>query len=90
MKNKMLKKGLAIGMSAFLLASSLAPVSVQAASWKQNKTGWWWQEDNGSYPVSQWKVINGKWYAFDARGLSLIHISEPTRPCNLSRMPSSA
>ena len=59
MKNKMLKKGLAIGMSAFLLASSLAPVSVQAASWKQNKTGWWWQEDNGSYPVSQWKVING-------------------------------
>ena len=23
-------------------------------------------------------------------GLSLIHISEPTRPCNLSRMPSSA
>lgn len=68
MKNKMLKKGLAIGMSAFLLASSLAPVSVQAASWKQNKTGWWWQEDNGSYPVNQWKVINGKWYAFDARG----------------------
>ena len=68
MKNKMLKKGLAIGMSAFLLASSLAPVSVQAASWKQNKTGWWWQEDNGSYPTSQWKVINGKWYAFDERG----------------------
>ena len=68
MKNKMLKKGLAIGMSAFLLASSLAPVSVQAASWKQNKTGWWWQEDNGSYPMSQWKVINGKWYAFDERG----------------------
>ena len=68
MKNKMLKKGLAIGMSAFLLASSLAPVSVQAASWKQNKTGWWWQEDNGSYPVNQWKVIKGKWYAFDARG----------------------
>ena len=68
MKNKMLKKGLAIGMSAFLLASSLAPVRVQATSWKQNKTGWWWQEDNGSYPVSQWKVINGKWYAFDERG----------------------
>ena len=68
MKNKMLKNGLAIGMSAFLLASSLAPVSIQAASWKQNKTGWWWQEDNGSYPTSQWKVINGKWYAFDERG----------------------
>ena len=37
MKNKMLKKGLAIGISAFLLASSLAPVSVQAASWNQEQ-----------------------------------------------------
>ena len=27
---------------------------------------------------------------FKVRGLSLIHISEPTRPCGTSRMPSSA
>ena len=30
------------------------------------------------------------WLVVNKEGLSLIHISEPTRPCNLSRMPSSA
>ena len=36
-------------------------------------------------------VINKKDPRFKARqGLSLIHISEPTRPCGTSRMPSSA
>ena len=65
---KKFKKGIALCLSSAMIASAVLPVSVEAASWKQNKTGWWWQEDNGSYPVSQWKVINGKWYAFDARG----------------------
>ena len=65
---KKLKKGIALCLSSAMIASVVLPTSVEAASWKQNKTGWWWQEDNGSYPVSQWKVINGKWYAFDERG----------------------
>ena len=65
---KNFKKGIALCLSSAMIASAVLPVSVEAASWKQNKTGWWWQEDNGSYPVSQWKVINGKWHAFDARG----------------------
>lgn len=39
-----------------------------AAQWQQNATGWWWQNDDGSYPVSTWKEINGKWYYFDAAG----------------------
>ena len=65
---KKLKKGIALCLSSAMIASIVLPTSVEAASWKQNKTGWWWQEDNGSYPVSQWKVINGKWYAFDERG----------------------
>lgn len=68
MRNKTMKKGLVIGMSAVLLASSLVPANVQAAAWKQNKTGWWWQEDNGSYPVSTWKSIRENWYYFDQNG----------------------
>ena len=68
MRNKTMKKGVVIGMSAILLASSLAPSNVQAAAWKQNKTGWWWQEDNGSYPVSTWKSIRENWYYFDQNG----------------------
>lgn len=39
-----------------------------AAQWQQNDTGWWWQNDDGSYPVSTWKEINSKWYYFDAVG----------------------
>ena len=65
---KKFKKGIALCLSSAMIASVVLPTSVEAASWKQNKTGWWWQEDNGSYPVSQWKVINGKWYAFNERG----------------------
>ena len=49
MKNKRIKKGFIIGMSAMMLASAVAPVDAQAATWKKNKTGWWWEEDNESY-----------------------------------------
>lgn len=65
---KAIRKGIVIGMAAIMLMSTAAPANVQAATWKQNKTGWWWQEDNGSYPVSKWKSIKGKWYYFDQRG----------------------
>ena len=39
-----------------------------AADWKKDNTGWWWQEDNGTYPVNTWKMINGKWYYFYGNG----------------------
>ena len=69
MKNKTIKKTLAIGMSVLMLASTFTLVSVQAAGgWKQNKTGWWWEEDNGSYPTNSWKQIGGTWYYFDGNG----------------------
>ena len=69
MKNKTIKKALAIGMSVLMLASTFTPASVQAAGgWKQNKTGWWWEEDNGSYPTNSWKNIGGTWYYFDGNG----------------------
>ena len=68
MKNKTIKKALAIGMSVLMLASTVVPISAQAASWKQNKTGWWWEEDHGSYPTNSWKNIGGTWYYFDGNG----------------------
>ena len=39
-----------------------------AGEWKQNETGWWWQNDDGSYPVNQWQEINGKHYYFGSDG----------------------
>lgn len=38
--------GLAIGMSFSL------PLLSYAGEWKQDTTGWWWQNDDGTYPVS--------------------------------------
>lgn len=42
-----------------------------AGQWQQNSTGWWYQEDNGGYPVNQWKALNGKWYYFNQDGYML-------------------
>ena len=38
--------------------------------WKQaaDNVRWWYQNADGSYPASQWKLVNGKWYYFDAEG----------------------
>ena len=47
MKNKAIKKVLAVGMSALLFAATGVPTTVQAAGWKQNTTGWWWQDVEG-------------------------------------------
>jgi GH25 family lysozyme M1 (1,4-beta-N-acetylmuramidase) len=42
-------------------------VTVQEG-WKQNSTGWWYQNADGSYPHDAWKKIDGAWYWFDSEG----------------------
>lgn len=68
MNLKKLKQGCVIGLAAIILSSLAAPVQTEAATWKKNNVGWWWQEDNGSYPANAWKTINGRNYYFDQRG----------------------
>lgn len=46
-------------------------IPVYAGTWNSNTIGWWYQEDNGTYPVSAWKYIDGKWYRFDNHGYML-------------------
>lgn len=36
--------------------------------WKQDNTGWWYQNADGSYPANSWKEINGAWYYFEGNG----------------------
>ena len=55
-------------LAGTILATSLAPMTVSAASWRKNSVGWWYEEDNGSYPANQWKQINGNWYWFNKNG----------------------
>ena len=49
------------GLTVLLTASMVLAMGSTAfgAEWKQDGNGWWWQEDQGSYPVSTWQWIDG-------------------------------
>lgn len=36
--------------------------------WIQEGGRWWYRNPDGSYTVSNWQMIDGKWYFFDSRG----------------------
>lgn len=62
---KKVKLFVAIGCISAVLAM---PMTSFAGQWKQDSKGWWWQEDNGTYPTSTWKEIGGKQYYFGPDG----------------------
>lgn len=37
-------------------------------TWRSNAAGWWYENPDGSYPVNDWKEVQGKWYFFGADG----------------------
>lgn len=53
---------------ASVLLSALISTTTFAGEWKQDDTGWWYQNDDGSYPTDEWMQDNGKWYLFDSNG----------------------
>ncbi len=46
-------------------------VSSFAGQWNRDGMGWWYQNDDGSYPAGQWSQINGLWYYFGSGGYLL-------------------
>ena len=58
-----MKKSKIILVSVIL--SSLFSLNAFAGEWKNNDSGWRYQEEDGSYPVNEWKEINGNWYYFN-------------------------
>lgn len=67
-----------------VIAISSAFVSL-AGEWKQDDTGWWYQNDDGSYPANQWQSIDGVEYHFDGTGyLSANIIAEDGRKVDAS------
>lgn len=71
----MIKKLLTL-LAAGLLAVSMS-MTAWAGEWKQDTTGWWYQNDNGSYPKNQWQEINGKQYYFGSNGYMLSNTTTP-------------
>lgn len=78
---KTTKKCLALALAVITMLS--LTFSVSAATWQQNSVGWWYQEDNGSYPVNTWKWIDGnndgvaECYYFDGNGYMLSNTTTP-------------
>lgn len=62
-----MKKGmrLVLGISLSIVMSF---TSFAAGQWQQDNSGWWYQNEDGSYPASILKQINGTWYYFDNTG----------------------
>lgn len=64
---KSIGKRLAVGIvAAAMLMTSTA--TAFAAEWKQNETGWWYENEDGTYPVNSWVQVNGVWYFFNQEG----------------------
>ena len=61
----MRKLGLFITTTAMIISMSM---NVFAGEWKQDATGWWFQNDDGSYPGAIMTKINKYWYYFDNTG----------------------
>ena len=73
--NKTIKRFLATVLAATMVVGSA--MTSRAAQWQQNTTGWWYQEDNGTYPTNTWKWIDGKCYYFDGNGYMLSNTTTP-------------
>lgn len=61
----MKKTKLLIATSIFSVIMSMTAL---AGEWKQDTTGWRYQNDDGSYKVSSWIQENGKWYCISSDG----------------------
>ncbi len=69
-KNKM-KAIMAMLLAATLTLSST--ISSLAAGWHQDGNGWWYEQEDGSYPINTWyKDKDDSWYFFNEAGY-MIH-----------------
>lgn len=81
MRKRMVKQAVMLAMAMAMTIG--AATTAMAGQWKQDAKGWWWQEDNGSYPTSQWKWLDGnkdgiaECYYFDGTGYMMANTTTP-------------
>ena len=70
-------------LGASLLLSTVTVITSYAGSWQNDGRGWWWREDNGSYPANAWFWLDGnqdgvsECYYFDGNGYMLANTVTP-------------
>lgn len=71
----------AVMMAAVMTVGTAS--TAMAAEWKQDSKGWWWQNDDGSYPAASWQWLDGnhdgvaECYYFDQTGYMLSNTETP-------------
>lgn len=81
MRKRMFKQAAMLAMAMAMTIG--AATTAMAGQWKQDTKGWWWQNDDGSYPVSQWQWLDGNGdgvaesYCFDASGYMYANTTTP-------------
>lgn len=63
-------------ITSIVLSAMMSTVAL-AGEWKQDAKGWWFQNDDGSFPVNSWQDINGKQYYFNESGYILTNTTTP-------------
>lgn len=72
----MMKKKLLTAMIAGLVTVSLS-LPALAGEWKRDEAGWWYQNEDSSYPNNGWTWINGRCYYFTPEGYCLVNTQTP-------------
>lgn len=71
------KRFCARALAAAALLSCALPLCAFAGAWQQNEKGWWWQNNDGSYPSDRWALLDGngdgtaEYYYFNKEGYLL-------------------
>lgn len=66
-----------------LAMTAAMSISALAGQWQQDSTGWWYQNDDGTYPTACWQWIDGdndgtaECYYFDNSGYCLMNTTTP-------------
>ncbi len=53
---------------ATLTMSVILSMTALAGEWKHDSKGWWYRNDDGTYPTSSWVADGKDWYYVDAEG----------------------
>ncbi len=81
MTNRKFKKTAGCLMAVAMMAMMAMPAL--AGQWQKNAAGWWWQEDNGTYPMNTWSWLDGnrdgiaECYYFNGYGYMLANTVTP-------------
>lgn len=58
-------------------APETKPEVIIQGGWQLDEKGWWYLEEDGSYPKEAWKEVSGVWYYFGEDGYLLVNTVTP-------------